>query len=500
MSAVIVNEVRKGFYLDSVALMRFSRSIASLDGVNEAALMMGTPANREIMENAGLLDKAGQAAGGGDLIIGVSAKDKASAENAVAEAKTLLDQPTAQGAEGEDWHPRTLRAALKQAQDSSLALISVPGEFAIAEARKAIRRGLHAMIFSDNVPLADEAELKQEAQDLGLLVMGPDCGTAIINGTPLAFANKVPRGGVGIVGASGTGTQEVSCLVAQYGAGVSHAIGVGGRDLKPEVGGISTLMALDALDADTETTHLVLVSKPPEESVAAKVLERIGASKKPATVCFIGADEMAMPKNARQVFSLKAAARSACGLNETESVSLPSGASDGLPKTGRKVAGLYSGGTLCAETQVIFRAAGEKVSSNAPVPGVAPLGKDEGGHRLLDLGEDEYTRGKPHPMIDPTVRDDMMIEALGNSDVAIILCDVVIGYGAHADPAGHVASLFKEHGAKNSPLVIASVTGTEDDPQVRSLQMAKLEAAGITVAPTNADAAAWALSLISNRG
>jgi len=499
MSAFIVNEVRKGFYLDSVALMRFSRSIAGLEDVNEAALMMGTPANREIMENAGLLVETGLAAGGGDLVIGISAQDKESAERALVEAKTLLDQPTAMGAEGEDWHPRTLRAALRQAPDASLALISVPGEFAIAEARKAIRRGLHAMIFSDNVPLADEAELKREARDLGLLVMGPDCGTAIINGTPLAFANKVPRGGVGIIGASGTGTQEVSCLVAQYGAGVSHAIGVGGRDLKPEIGGISTLMALDALDAEKATTHIVLVSKPPEQGVAAMILERIGASKKPATVCFIGADEMPMPKNARQVFSLKAAARSACGLDEEQTVALPAGSSDGLPKTGSKVAGLYSGGTLCAETQVIFKAAGEKLSSNAPIPGAASLDEAQGGHVLLDLGEDEYTRGKPHPMIDPTVRDDMMIEALGNNDVAIILADIVIGYGAHVDPAGHVAALLKEHGTKNSPLVIASATGTEEDPQIRSLQMGKLEAAGVLVAPTNADAAAWALSLISAR-
>ena len=406
MSSVIVNDVRRGFYLDSVALMRFSRTISKLDGVDEAALMMGTPANRQLMSDAGLLDENGRAAGGGDLVIGIRAKDKQSAERALAESRALLDQPTATNVEGVEWQPRTLRAALKVAPDSSLALISVPGDFAIAEARKAIRRGLHAMIFSDNVDLHEEAVLKQEARDLGMLVMGPDCGTAIINGTPLAFANKVRSGAIGIVGASGTGTQEVSCLVSQYGGGISHAIGVGGRDLAPEVGAISTLMAIDALEGDAATEHIVLVSKPPEASVAAKVLDRIAASNNPATVCFIGAAEMKMPKNATQVFTLKDAARSALGLQDGDGEAVGAGEIK-APNKRPHVRGLFAGGTLCAEAQIVFRAADESVSSNAPVPGVSSTGEAAGGHVMLDLGADEYTRGKPHPMIDPSVRDEV---------------------------------------------------------------------------------------------
>ena len=214
MSPVILNEVRRGFYLDSVALMRLSQSIAGLPGVAEAALMMGSPSNRQIMADANLLSDAGRDAQGNDLIIAVRAESEPAARHALDEALAQLDAPRAGPAAGEAWRPHTVRAALKTMPDANLALISVPGDFAAAEARKALRRGLHVMIFSDNVPLADELSLKREAQSLDRLVMGPDCGTAIINGVPLAFANRVPRGDIGVNGASGTGMQEVTSLIA----------------------------------------------------------------------------------------------------------------------------------------------------------------------------------------------------------------------------------------------------------------------------------------------
>mgnify|MGYP001042568201 FL=1 len=495
MSATILNEIRKGYYLDSVGLMRMSKSIVSMDGVEEAAIMMGSPSNRQIMTDAGLLTDEGKAAEGGDLIIGIRANTAEAAKTALTEANFLLDQPTASGGEGSEWHPKTLRAALKSLPEANLALISVPGDLAVAEARKAIRRGLHAMIFSDNVSLDEEASLKQEARELGQLVMGPDCGTAIINGTPLAFANAVTRGDIGVIGASGTGTQEVTCLIAQYGGGISHAIGVGGRDLKTEIGGISSLMALDALDEDPETKQIVFISKPPPADIATKILERIGASNKPATVCFIGADELPMPANAVQVFTLRDAAKAPMGLLDQSSISV-SEQPITVPSGRSQLQGLFTGGTLCAEAQIIFRSAGVAIKSNAPIPGVPSLTDVSDGYPMLDLGADEYTQGKPHPMIDPTVRDDAIIAALGNDKVAIILVDVVIGYGSHQDPAGYLADLLNEHGTKDSPAIIASVTGTKEDPQVRSIQMSKLTAAGIVVAPTNADASEWALAAI----
>lgn len=494
MSEIVFNLVRKGVYLDSIALMRMSQVITAVPDVIDAALMMGTPSNREIMANAGLLGAEGETASGGDLIIAIRASTNAAVEAAVAEAEAQLERPATGGDEAAAWQPRNLQAAVKAAPDSNLALISVPGTFAMAEARQAMRKGLDVMIFSDNIAVADEAELKREAAEAGRLVMGPDCGTAIIAGVPLAFANVVARGDIGIVGASGTGTQEVSCLVAQQGRGVSHAIGVGGRDLSSAVGGISTLMALDALAADHATKTVVLISKPPPADVAANILDRVAAIGKPCVVCFIGAEEMAMPTNAKQVYSLKAAAEVAMGSARGASAApdAPIQAPAGRPL----IQGLYSGGTLCAEAQVVLRAAGHEVRSNAPIPGVPPLNGPETAHALVDLGDDEFTQGKPHPMIDPSVRDAALRAALDDTRVGIILVDVVIGYGAHADPAGHMVGVLEQHAGPDGPAIIASVTGTDDDPQVRSRQVKKLAAAGIHVAPTNADAASWALAAI----
>ncbi len=484
MSAVL-NKVRTAMYLDSVALMCLSRAISAEPGVEEAALMMGTPANQEIMTDAGLLSDAGRKAGPGDLVIAIRAETAEVAEAALTKAEADLDAPSGPSGEGETWRPRSLRSAVGALPGANLALISVPGDFAIAEARKAVRRGLNAMIFSDNVDIAEEAALKQEAQKLGRLVMGPDCGTAIIAGTPLAFANAVPPGEIGVVGASGTGIQEVTCLIAHNGGGISHAIGVGGRDLKSEVGGISTLMALDALADDDKTRHIVLIAKPPGADVTAKVLAKLADIGKPVTLCLMGAEVLEAPPNVTQVFTLRDAALAALGA-PPESAPTPNAA----PRAGA-ILGLYAGGTLAAETQAILRDSGLEVGSNAPIPGAAG---EDAPHAILDLGEDKFTQGRPHPMIDPAVRDEPLIAALSRNDLAAILLDVVIGYGAHPDPAGHLAEVVKAQGT-NGIHLIASVTGTDGDPQNRRAQIARLEAAGIAVAPSNAEVVRWALAL-----
>ena len=496
MSTTVLNHVRKGFYLDSVALMRLSRTIAHMDGIEEAALMMGTPANKQIMADAGLLEKSGHEAEGGDLVVAIRARSDNAACAALAEANTMLDRPAKRGSDQRTWRPRTIRAARQGMPEANLALISVPGDFAAAEARKALRGGLNVMIFSDNVTLEDEIALKREARDLGLLVMGPDCGTAIINGQPLAFANKVPRGDIGIVGASGTGIQEVTCLIAQGGGGISQALGVGGRDLSEAVGGTTTLMALDALDQDPNTGQIVLISKSPAPTVVSRIAERIAASSKAHIVCFIGAENVELPENATLTVTLKEAAETALGglrIGEGFGLSAPERA---LPPGRCQVRGLFSGGTLCAEAQAIFRSHGQPVSSNAPIPGSSHIDKDDGVHTMIDLGADEYTQGRPHPMIDPTVRDVALAKALEDPSTGVILLDVVIGYGAHSDPAGHLVGIVGANRSADGPAIVASVTGTDEDPQGRSRQIATLETAGILVAPSNADAAALALAHI----
>ena len=490
----ITNDVRFGTYVDSVALMRLSQSILRLEGIQEAALMMGTPANLEIMNDARLLNEVGRAASGGDLVIAIRADNSAAADVALAEAQGLLNRSSAGSREGATWQPSSLRAAVNAMPEANLALISVPGEFAAAEARKAIRRGLHTMIFSDNVSIDDEVAIKREALEAGVLAMGPDCGTAIINGTPLAFANVVRRGNVGIVGASGTGIQEVTCLIDQLGGGISHAIGVGGRDLSTEVGGISTLMALEVLENDYETDHLVLISKPPPKEVADKILQRVAQSKKAVTICFLGSRNLVSPVNATQAMTLESAAELASGkqlpdFDNTESKKT-------FATRAGIIRGLFSGGTLCTEAQLIIQDAGQTITSNVPIAGAGPIGSEARAHVLLDLGDDEFTKGKPHPMIDPSVRSPALRDALTSTDTAAILLDVVIGYGSHSDPAGEIISVLNEVSSENRPIIIASVTGTDADPQSRSMQVAKLKTAGVQVAQSNAHAARLATKAI----
>jgi FdrA protein len=491
MRVNVRNAVRRGFYLDSVALMRLSREIAALSGVEDAALMMATPANRAILAEAGLLDLDGQSAGANDLILAVRAQGAEAVDAALAAASLLLERQPSAGIAVLPHSPRSLRGALGAQPGANLALISVPGDYAAAEARKALSCGLDVMIFSDNVPLAEEVALKREGKALGRLVLGPDCGTAIIGGTPLAFANRVPRGDIGLIGASGTGLQEVSCLLAVAGRGISHAIGVGSRDLDREVGALSTLAAIDLLDADPATARIVLISKPPHPEVVATVLARVGESRKRFTLCFLGADAMALPRNASTAATLSAAAEDVLGaaIAAAPATSPMPAARDGL------ILGLYAGGSLAAEAQLVLIAAGRPVASNAAVPGAEALAAaGPRVDRIIDLGADEFTRGRPHPMIDPAVRSNKLRGALLDRGVAVVLLDIVLGLGAHPDPAREVAAVVA--GAPpDRPHLVASVTGTEADPQVRSRQIATLNAAGVLLAPSNARAAALAVAL-----
>jgi len=487
--SVIVNEVRGATYFDSIVLMRISRQVAAMAGVEEAGLMLGTPANKDILRDAGILGPDGEAAEAGDLILALRAKDTAAAATAMAVAKRLLDAPRESIASSGLSVTRTIRNAVREMPDANLALISVPGHFAVAEARKALALGLHVMIFSDNVPLAEEAAVKREAQARGLLVMGPDCGTAIIGGAPLAFANVVPRGDVGVIGASGTGIQEVTCLIARGGRGISHAIGTGGRDLRAEVGAITTLMAIDMLDADPATRDVVLISKPPEAAVARRVLARVAQSRKPFTICFLGAADLALPANARAAATLRTAADASIGRTHARAPASPPHAA-----RGKLVRGLFAGGTFCSEAQIVFAQAGLAAASNVPVPGARALAGARDVHVMLDLGDDEFTRGRPHPMIEPAVRDRPIAAALADPAVGVILLDVVLGFGAHHDPAGQLVGVLGKRDSR--PLIIASVTGTDADPQPRSAQVQTLVDAGVIVADSNAEAAELAVTAV----
>lgn len=495
MSAgVAATRIRAGFYLDSVALMRISRSVADLAGVSAASLMMGSPSNRELLREAGLADAQAEAAGPNDLVIAIRAEDTTALEAAFDAAEVALRGPAGGDRQGSRWNPRSLETGLRALPAANLAIVSVPGAFAAREARRALERGLNVMLFSDNVAVEDEVALKALARRRGLLMMGPDCGTALIAGSPIGFANAVPRGDIGLIAASGTGLQEVACLIARAGGGISHGIGVGGRDLGARVGGAMTLTAIDALDRDAATARIVLISKPPDPETAGRIAERIAGSGKRFTLCCIGMRAMDLPANARQAATLREAAGHALtGAGAAE----PRGTFEDaarLARTGGALRGLFSGGSLCAEAQAVLMQAGIEFASNVPIPGAAR--EAEGGHTLIDLGADEYTQGRPHPMIEPAVRDAPFAAALADPSVGVVLVDVVLGHGAHEDPAGRLATVLGAHSGA-APAVIASVCGTEEDPQIRSTQVEALRQAGVVVAESNAGAAEAAAALLS---
>ena len=513
---IIRNHVLKNAYRDSVALMRLSREVEGLEGVEQANAIMGTENNKSLLSQAGLLDQAGRGAGSNDLIVALGLK---SIEWEAA-ALEVVQQRLASGPQGtsgdSEYRPRTLEGALQLLPQANLAIISVPGTYAAREARKALDAGLHVLLFSDNVSLEDEVELKRRAIDQGLFMLGPDCGTAIINGVPLGFANAAPAGRVGLVAASGSGLQHVICLLAASGEGISHGLGVGGRDLSDQVGGVMMLEGLRALQEDPATELIVLISKPPGRSARDGLMAALRLSAKPCVVAFLG--DPGETTNGEHIFiehTLEDAARRALNLLGKETpawASIPEATrgrlqslSSGLASGQRRIRGLYSGGTLCYEALLVLRELGHEVDSN-----LEPKGADQprngggnSGHLLVDLGDDLYTVGRPHPMIDFRSRCDEMVQAAADPDVGVLLIDLVLGYGTHPDPAADLVPALREvqHRASRRGGEVACVVamcGSHGDPQSLSQQEEALTEAGAVVVHSNALAARIASALSRN--
>ena len=502
MSATNVHaRVFANSYRDSVELMRIAAEIETMDGIARAGLVMATPANRDVLSGAGLMSDAAASAGPNDLVVAVAANDDAAVEAAFALAASRLAGPgTDESDEATRTDARTVAEGVAELGTANLALISTPGTYATAEALKALKRGLNVFLFSDNVPIEDEIELKTLALTKGLLVMGPDCGTAILDGVPLGFANAVRSGTVGLVAASGTGLQQVSCLVDRFGAGISQAIGVGGRDLDERVGGVMMLAALERLAADPGTAVIVLISKPPAAAVAERVLAAAGKVKKPVVVNFLGGDPEAITAaGAIPAVTFEAAAAIASAL--ALGTPAPTDGEDADPELGRtataalgsqwllgtRIRGLYSGGSLAGEAKLILR---------------SELGDERAAtHKIVDLGDDEYTVGRPHPMIDPRLRNEHFLTVAADPTTAVVLLDVVLGFGAHPDPAGALATAIDEaRSGDHRVVVIASVCGTEQDSQGLAGQEARLAKSGVILASSNARAARLAARIVTLLG
>jgi FdrA protein len=479
MVMIIKSEIRPGAYFDSVVLMQLQRKLAALPKVDDAGVVMGTPANKELLEDFELLTDEGRQAKPDDLLIVVRADGEQAAVDALGQVDALLAEKRT--TISQEFRPRSLDLAVRQLPEAKWALISVPGRYAAGVAEESLKLGLHVFLYSDNVSLEDELRLKQMGTKEGLLVMGPDCGTAIINGVGLGFANRVRRGPIGLVGASGTGLQAITSAIHNLGGGVSQAIGTGGRDLKAGIGALTAKQGLQVLADDPETKVIVLVSKPPAAKVVTELLGIARQVNKPVVVNFIG-----YPPPARQLGNLFFAT----SLQEAAHLAVDLAAAQGVEgKTGEYafpgyLRGLFSGGTLALEAVLGLQNLLAPLHTNVllhPDQQMAdPLASE--GHAIVDLGEDIFTVGRLHPMIDNDLRIRRLQQEVEDPETGVILLDVVLGEGAHPDPASELAPAI-EKAKKSRPEVhfLAVVLGTDEDPQNIDEQVKALSEAGCEV-------------------
>lgn len=495
-------ELRRSAYYDSIVLMQLRASLAALPNVVDAGVMMGTPANLELLAQSDLLSPEVDAPEvrdirPDDLIITVKALDEASASAALAQVDALLTRR--RSALQQDYRPQSLETAATQLSDASWVLVSVAGRYAAGVARAALDLGKHVFLFSDNVSIEDEISLKELASARGLLVMGPDCGTAIINGIGLGFANGVRRGPIGVVAAAGTGLQHVTARIHQLGGGLTHGIGTGGRDLTEQVGAVTFRQAIDVLARDPETRVITLVSKPPAPRVAEEMLALARLAPKPVVVNFIG-----RAASARQIDNLTFAT----GLDDAARLAVDLANLTPLPPSpvdrrggieGGKFApgqrylrGLFSGGTLAYEAQYLLQDYLPRVWANAPLDkgNRIPNALTSREHTIIDLGEDEFTVGRLHPMMDNELRIRRLDQEAADPETAVIMLDVVLGYGSHPDPGGELApAIAKARAAAQADgrylEIVAVVTGTDEDPQGLASQIEQLRNAGAWVDTNN---------------
>ena len=508
---------RRNQYYDSVFLMGVNRRLLDSAGVRQSAVLMGSEANKSLLADLGIEDVQVQHARPNDLVAAVIADSTQAAEAALAQLDDFLagGQPA-----GASPNPRTLEEGLRLKPAGNLAVISIPGEYAAAEVEKALTAGLHVFLFSSNVPVEDELRLKRLAGEKGLLLMGPDCGTAILGGVGLGFSNAVRRGPIGVVAAAGTGLQEFTSQVHAAGSGISHAIGTGGRDLSDAIGGLTAVAGLEALDRDAQTRVVAVISKPPGPKALDRLLERIRSTRKPVIGCFLGAGrELVKAKGNLQIASTideavrvslgevgRPVEQDELGPGDTEEERVRQEARR-WSKTQRYVRGLFAGGTFCYQSQQILREAGLHAHSNAPLEPRLKLGDSNRSeqHTLVDMGSEEYTLARPHPMIDGTLRRQRILQEGGDPETAVLLLDFVLGYNASADPVGDLLDGIRQavQGARaggRTLTVVASICGTREDPQDLEAQRRLLREAGVCVFQSSARAAAFCASLVNAAG
>jgi FdrA protein len=476
-------------------------------------VLMGSPANKQLLLDIGIQNDQVNAALPNDLIVAVIAESTAIVENVIGRLDEWLEviQENAPSVS-----VRTLDDGLSQKPDANLAVISVPGEYAAREARKALEAGLNVFLFSDNVSIEDELSLKKFAKEKDLLVMGPDCGTSLIGGKGIGFANAVRQGPIGVIGAAGTGLQEFTSQVHNAGSGISHAIGTGSHDLSGKIQGLTTFAALDILEADPQTKVIAIISKPPEASTLAALLERIETCKKKVVGCFLGIDPGSLngKPNFQPARTIDEAVRLALAISSGQSVSpidtlgsevitVLQKEKNGWRNDQKYLRGILAGGTFCYQSQQILGEAGISIYSNSPIEAKNMLEHPDRSieHSLVDMGADFFMVGKPHPMIDGTMRRQRILAESRDPQVAVLYLDFILGYNASMHPVGELLDAILEarrlaNQRGGTLTVVASICGTENDPQVLGLQTKMLHEAGVMVFPSNALASAALCKLL----
>ena len=486
--------VKTNMYQDSVALMRISSQISKLPGINQAAVVMGTPQNKNVLEESDLFKPELKAAKPSDLIVAFEAEDPASGRKAVQLVDKLLQAPAADSKSTvrAENNIVSIRTAIQAHPDVNLIAISVPGEFAAAEALKALKSNANVFLFSDNVSIEDEVQLKKYAWSKDLILMGPDCGTAYINNVPFGFVNKVRSGNIGIVGSSGTGIQEIMSQIHRLGGGISHIVGTGSRDLSDDVGGLSTRSWIVALEADEATETIVLVSKPASQSVMEQTLETLARIGKKLIVCLQGFTPGKAYGNIQFANTLQQAACLATNTTVKPGICINAD----FRAKGKYIRGLFSGGTLASEAYMLLKNEVEQVAFNIDDSWHGECSN----HFILDMGSDEFTVGKPHPIIDYNDRLAMFKKVASDNETGVILMDVVLGFGAHEDPATELAPYIRQYCGPKGPKVVINLLGTELDFQNYDSQANKLAEAGAIVLNNNYDAVLTALYFITGAG
>jgi FdrA protein len=505
--------IRRNQYFDSVFLMGINKDLLSQNGVIQSAVLMGTQNNKQLLADIHVSASEIDQAGANDLIVAVIAESEQFAEKALGKLDQLFEKVHA---DPRQIQLRTFEDGLRAKPGANLAVISVPGEFAAREAMKALEKNLNVFIFSSNVSVEDELKLKEFAMGKNLLVMGPDCGTSIIAGKGIGFANRVRKGPIGVIGPSGTGLQEFTCLIHHLGSGISHAIGTGTRDLKDVIGGLTTLTALEMLEKDKATRIVVIISKPVDNKTQARLMARLENYRKPVVACFLGSFEMPSAESSNLVFAStidEAAEKTILisgGVPVQESggldKSLIQHEADSYAEQQKFVRGLFAGGTFCYQAQQILLYSEIDLFSNEPLEGVKNLPDPDKstGNALLDMGNEYYTLGKPHPMIDGTMRSLRIAQEASDPETAIILLDFILGFNASNDPVGEaidsiIAARQKAESRNRHLTFVASITGTEEDPQDLTLQRKMLEDAQVIVTHSSASAAKLCAEIINAR-